>query len=108
MEVAANIAAEDAMASVMGLHGVPKLAAAFRGSTRTVPGRLCRACGSLWGGSDFPRNAVDIAVAPRVEVRGAVAVLRHKRDLLYTIRRGREGEGGSRGKGMGTGEWGPC
>ena len=55
--VAVEIAVEIAMASAMGLHGVPLLAAAFRGSPWNVRGSPCSVRGSMWSVRDCPWNA---------------------------------------------------
>ena len=58
VDLVVEIAVEIAMASAMGLHGVPLLAAAFRGSPWSVRG-------SPWNVRGCPWNAVEIAVECR-------------------------------------------
>ena len=62
MDLAVEIAVEIAMASAMGLHGVPLLAAAFRGSPWNVRGSPWSVRGSPWSVRGCPWNAVEIAV----------------------------------------------
>ena len=63
-DLAVEIDTEIAMASAMGLHGVPLLAAAFRGSPWKVRG-------SSWSVRGYPWNAVDTAA----ECRGVPWIL---------------------------------
>ena len=56
---------EIAVVSAMGLHGVPLLAAAFRGSPWNVRGSPWKVRGSPWSVHDCSWNAVDMAVECR-------------------------------------------
>ena len=62
MENAVEIAVEITMASVMGLHCVPLLVAAFRGGPWNVSGIPWRFNNSQWSVRGYTWNAVDIAV----------------------------------------------
>ena len=65
MDLAVEIAMEIAMVSTMGRHGVPLLAAAFRGSPWNVHGSPWSVRGSPWSVRGCPWNAVEIAVECR-------------------------------------------
>ena len=65
VDLAVEIAVEIAMASAMVLHGVPLLAAAFRGSPWNVHGSPWSVRGSPWSVRGCPWNAVEIAVECR-------------------------------------------
>ena len=65
MEIAVEIAVEIAMASAMDLHGVPLLAAAFRGSPWNVRGSPWKVRGSPLSVRGYPRNTVGMAVKCR-------------------------------------------
>ena len=90
VDLAVKIAAEVAMASAMGLHGVPLLAAAFRGSPWNVAWKPVKARESPWkvhGGGVFavvrgtpwtwPRNTV--------EIRGDCCRAPPKRQIIMCI-----------------------
>ena len=90
VDLAVKIAAEVAMASAMGLHGVPLLATAFRGSPWNVRGSPWNVRGSPWkvhGREVFavvrgtpwtwPRNAV--------EVRGDCCRAPPKRQIIMCL-----------------------
>ena len=63
--VAMEIAVEIAMTSAMGLHGVPLLAAAFRGSPWNIRGSPWSVRGSPWSVRGCPWNAAEVAVECR-------------------------------------------
>ena len=65
VDLAVEIAVEIAVASAKGLHGVPLLAAAFRGSPSSVRGSPWSVRGSPWSVRGCPWNAVEIAVEYR-------------------------------------------
>ena len=65
VDLAVKIAVELAMASAMGLHGVPLLAAEFRGSPSNVRGSPWSVRGSPWRVDGCPWNTVEIAVECR-------------------------------------------
>ena len=62
---ALEIAVEITMASAMGLHGVPLLAAAFSGSPWNVRGSPWKVRDSPWSVRGCPWSAVDMAVECR-------------------------------------------
>ena len=62
VDIAMEIAVACAMASAMDLHGVPLLAAAFRGSPWNFRGSPWKVRGSPWNIRGGPRNAVDMSV----------------------------------------------
>ena len=83
VEIHLDIAVKTAMASAIGLHGVPLLAAAFRGRTWNVRGSPWKVRGSPWSVRGCPWNAVDMAV----ECRGGPWTLPRwsakKRQIMY-------------------------
>ena len=102
VEIAVEIVVEICMASTTRLHGVPLLAAAFRGSPWNVRGSSWKVRGSPWSVRGCPRNAVDMAMeyrgAPRTLPRCSVkktnkvhpsTMFGHRRDAHEVLTAGR-------------------
>ena len=84
--LAVGVAVEIAMASAIGLHSVPLLNAAFRGSTWNIRGSPWKVRGSPWSVRGCPWNAVDMAV----ECRGGASTLPRcfaKNTIMYIPRK---------------------
>ena len=65
VDLTVDLVVEIAMASAMGLHDVPLLAATFRGSPWNVRGTPWSVRGSPWSVRGCPWNSVEIAVERR-------------------------------------------